>query len=82
MIVPSCVFSLSFIHFREECESYVKGFPGARFKKFSSNDEAKSFVGGSDSGFSNNYSYTTPTSYVSIFLLSIEYINKESKSTF
>ena len=63
-----------FIHCRKECESYVKDFPGARFKKFSSNDEAESFVCGSDSGFSNNYSYTTPTSYVSIFLLSIEYL--------
>ena len=33
-------------YFRKECESYVKGFPGARYKKFSTEDEAKSFVSG------------------------------------
>jgi len=48
---------------RRECEKYVKGFPGARFKKFSTNDEAQNFVHGSDSGFSNNY--TATASYVS-----------------
>lgn len=32
-----------------ECESYVKGFPGARYKKFSTEDEAKSFVSGLES---------------------------------
>lgn len=45
----------------EECERYVKGFPGARYKKFSTQDEAKSFVVGSDSGYSASYSYAAST---------------------
>ena len=47
--------------YRAECESYVKGFPGARYKKFSTEDEAETFVSGSGSGYS-----TGPAPYVSI----------------
>ncbi|XP_068678343.1 ribonuclease H1-like [Montipora foliosa] len=45
-----------------ECEKYVKGFPGARFKKFSTNEEAENFVCGSDSGYGNADSSTAPIS--------------------
>lgn len=49
--------------FRAECESYVKGFPGAIFKKFSSEDEAEMFVSGS--GFSGSSTVSAP--YVSFY---------------
>ncbi|KAL9980315.1 hypothetical protein ACROYT_G008881 [Oculina patagonica] len=39
-----------------ECESYVKGFPGARYKKFSTEDEAETFVSGSGAGSYSGYS--------------------------
>lgn len=41
-----------------ECESYVKGFPGARYKKFSTEDEAQTFVSGS--GFSGSSTVLVP----------------------
>lgn len=41
-----------------ECESYVKGFPGARYKKFSTEDEAQTFVSGS--GFSGSSTVSVP----------------------
>ena len=31
-------------NFRSECESEVKGFPGARYKKFATESEATSFI--------------------------------------
>ena len=63
MALKTCLYD-----FRKECQSHIKGFPGARFKKFSTQEEADSFVCGSDSGFSSNYSYTEPPSYVSIIV--------------
>lgn len=57
---------ITFCHcFRAECESHVKGFAGARFKKFATENEAESFASGSTSGYSG-YS-TAPTQYVSIY---------------
>ena len=35
---------MSFSLFRAECESQVKGFPGARYKKFGSEQEAQNFI--------------------------------------
>ena len=49
--------------FRAECESYVKGFPGARYKKFSTEDEAETFVSGS--GFSGSSIVSAP--YVRVY---------------
>lgn len=35
---------LIYLFIRAECESQVKGFPGARYKKFGSEDEAHNFI--------------------------------------
>ena len=48
-------------YFRKECESYVKGFPGARYKKFSTEDEAKSFVSGLKSSGSLTSAVAAPS---------------------
>lgn len=45
----------------KECESYVKGFPGARYKKFSTEDEAKSFVSGLKSSGSLTSAVAAPS---------------------
>lgn len=47
-----------FVFSRRECEKHVKNFQGARFKKFSTNEEAENFVRGSDTGYNNNNSCT------------------------
>lgn len=73
-MVPRCKLFLvnSFLkrvcYFRAECESYVKGFPGARYKKFSTEDEAETFVSGSGAGSHSGYS-TGPARYVSMILI-------------
>ena len=48
-------------YFRKECESYVKGFPGARYKKFSTEDEAESFVSGLKSSGSLTSAVAAPS---------------------
>jgi len=41
---------ISLYIWRPECESLVKGFPQARYKKFSTETEAWKFVHGRDTG--------------------------------
>ena len=55
VLISSCLFCDCF---RAECESYVKGFPGARYKKFSTEYEAETFVSGS--GFSGSSTVSAP----------------------
>ena len=35
---------MKYLNFRDECSQQVHKFPGARFKKFQSEDEAREFI--------------------------------------
>lgn len=38
------LLTINSLFFRAECQEQVKGFPGAKFKKFLTNEEAQKFI--------------------------------------